>query len=58
MLKQKTNLEISTEPNYTAPVISVGDDNSVFESLAASLAEIRKLKGATGYILKQHFSNN
>ncbi len=52
MLKQKTNLEISTEPNYTAPVISVGDDNTIFENLATSLAEIRKLKGVTGYILR------
>ena len=56
MLKQKTNVEISTETNDSAPVISVGDDNTVFENLAASLAEIRKLKGVTGYILRSNTS--
>jgi predicted regulator of Ras-like GTPase activity (Roadblock/LC7/MglB family) len=56
MLKQKTNLEISTEPNYTGPVISVGDNDTIFENLAASLAEIRKLKGVTGYILRSNTS--
>ena len=56
MLKQKTNIEISTEPSEGAPVISVGEDNSVFSSLAASLAEIRKLKGIMGYILRSNTS--
>ncbi len=56
MLKQKTNVEILTEPNNSAPVISVGDENTVFENLAASLAEIRKLKGVTGYILRNNTS--
>lgn len=56
VLKQKTNVEISTETNDSAPVISVGDDNTVFENLAASLAEIRKLKGVTGYILRSNTS--
>ncbi len=56
VLKQKTNIEISTEPNNNAPVISVGDDNTVFENLAASLSEIRKLKGVTGYILRNNTS--
>lgn len=56
VLKQKTNIEISTETNDSAPVISVGDDNTVFENLAASLAEIRKLKGVTGYILRSNTS--
>jgi predicted regulator of Ras-like GTPase activity (Roadblock/LC7/MglB family) len=55
-LKQKTNVEISTEPHEDAPVISVGEDNSVFSSLAASLAEIRKLKGVKGYILRSNTS--
>lgn len=46
----------STEFPEGAPVISVGEDNSVFSSLAASLAEIRKLRGVTGYILRSNTS--
>ena len=56
MLKQKTHVEISTEPLESAPVISVGEDNSVFSSLAASLSEIRKLNGVIGYILRNNTS--
>jgi predicted regulator of Ras-like GTPase activity (Roadblock/LC7/MglB family) len=56
LLKQKTNVEISNEPPEDAPVISVGEDNSVFSSLAASLTEIRKLKGVMGYILRSNTS--
>jgi predicted regulator of Ras-like GTPase activity (Roadblock/LC7/MglB family) len=56
MLKQKTQVEISTESPESAPVISVGEDSSVFSSLAASLAEIRKLKGVMGYILRNNTS--
>ncbi len=59
MLKQKTTQEIapeSSEPTEGAAVISVGDDNSGFESLAASLAEIRKLEGVLGYILRSNSS--
>ena len=56
MLKQKTNIEISTELPDGVAVISVGEDNSVFASLAASLAEIRKLKGVMGYILRSNTS--
>ncbi len=54
-MKQKTSAEISIEPSEAA-VISVGDDDSVFTSLAASLAEIRKLKGVMGYILRSNSS--
>lgn len=36
-----------------APVV-VGDDNSVFTNLTATLAEIRKLKGVLGYILRSN----
>jgi predicted regulator of Ras-like GTPase activity (Roadblock/LC7/MglB family) len=54
-LKQKSSAEVSIEPSGAA-VISVGDDNSVFASLAASLAEIRKLKGVMGYILRNNSS--
>jgi predicted regulator of Ras-like GTPase activity (Roadblock/LC7/MglB family) len=56
MLKQKTNVEILTEFSEGSPVISTGGDNSVFSSLATSLAEIRKLKGVMGYILRNNTS--
>ena len=55
-MEQKTSTELSTELPDGAAVISVGDDNSVFASLAASLAEIRKLKGVRGYILRSNTS--
>jgi predicted regulator of Ras-like GTPase activity (Roadblock/LC7/MglB family) len=55
-LNQKTNSEIVTEFPDSVAVISVGDDNSVFTSLATSLAEIRKLKGVMGYILRSNTS--
>jgi predicted regulator of Ras-like GTPase activity (Roadblock/LC7/MglB family) len=55
-LKQKTSTELATELPDGAAVISVGDDNSVFTNLAASLAEIRKLKGVMGYILRSDTS--
>jgi len=56
LLKQKTNVEILTEIPEGGPVISVGEDNSVFSSLASSLAEIRKLRGVMGYILRSNTS--
>jgi hypothetical protein len=37
-----------------APVIVVGADNSVFANLAATLAEVRKLRGVLGYILRSN----
>ena len=37
-----------------APVIVVGGDNAVFANLAATLSEIRKLKGVIGYILRSN----
>lgn len=55
-MDQRTNVEIATELLDGAAVISVGDDNSLFTSLAASLAEIRKLKGVMGYILRSNTS--
>jgi predicted regulator of Ras-like GTPase activity (Roadblock/LC7/MglB family) len=55
LLNQKTNAEIATEFPDGAAVISVGE-NSVFTSLATSLAEIRKLKGVMGYILRSNTS--
>lgn len=51
-MKQKSSTELATELSDAAAVISVGDDDAVFASLSASLAEIRKLKGVNGYILR------
>ena len=56
ILKQKTSAGLETLLPDSAPVISLGDDNSVFTNLAASLAEIRKLKGVMGYILRSDTS--
>jgi predicted regulator of Ras-like GTPase activity (Roadblock/LC7/MglB family) len=59
MLKQKTTIETiseSPEPTEGAAVISVGAENSEFASLTTSLAEIRKLKGVMGYILRSNSS--
>jgi len=53
-LKQNTDT-IQTEPfSITTPTIVVGNDNSVFTNLAATLSEIRKLKGVIGYILRSN----
>ena len=54
MLKQK-NSQVETEFPDGA-VITVGNDDSVFTDLAASLAEIRKLDGVRGYILRSDTS--
>jgi len=54
MLKQK-NSQVEIEFPYGA-VITVGNDDSVFTDLAASLAEIRKLDGVRGYILRSDTS--
>jgi predicted regulator of Ras-like GTPase activity (Roadblock/LC7/MglB family) len=57
LLKQKTKVEeILIESSESSPVISVGENNSVFSSLVTSLAEIRKLKGVLGYILRSNTS--
>ena len=55
-MKQKTSIESSTEIPNGAVVISPVEDNNVFANLAASLAEVRKLKGVTGYILRNDTS--
>jgi predicted regulator of Ras-like GTPase activity (Roadblock/LC7/MglB family) len=55
-MKQKTCTETLTELIDSTPVISVGDDNATFANLSASLAEIRKLKGVMGYILRSESS--
>ena len=55
-MKSKTSIkEAETESTNEVAMVSFEEDNSVFESLSASLAEIRKLKGVIGYILR---SNN
>ncbi len=55
-MKQKTYVEIAPELSDTAPIISVGDENAEFASLSTSLAEIRKLNGINGYILRSDTS--
>ena len=57
MLQQKTNVN-AAEPASTSPVVitAVDNENSAFESVSASLAEIRKLKGVLGYILRSETS--
>jgi predicted regulator of Ras-like GTPase activity (Roadblock/LC7/MglB family) len=55
-LRKKTTVKITQELPDGVAVISVGDDTSVFANLAASLAEIRKLKGVMGYILRSNTS--
>jgi hypothetical protein len=39
-----------------AAIVTVGDEKSGFTNLSASLAEIRKLKGVLGYILRNNTS--
>jgi predicted regulator of Ras-like GTPase activity (Roadblock/LC7/MglB family) len=47
---------INNIQQMSAPVVVVGADNSVFANLAATLAEIRKLRGVLGYILRSNAS--
>jgi predicted regulator of Ras-like GTPase activity (Roadblock/LC7/MglB family) len=47
-------VSINETEQSAAPVIVVGADNSVFANLASTLAEIRKLKGVLGYILRSN----
>src|ERR1700690_3805750 len=49
MLKQ-----IETIPNKEVALISVDEKNLSFANLSASLAEISKLKGVLGYILRSN----
>jgi predicted regulator of Ras-like GTPase activity (Roadblock/LC7/MglB family) len=56
-LKQKTSTnQAETALTNEVAVISVDEENSAFASLSASLAEIRKLKGVIGYILRSNTS--
>lgn len=52
-MKQKTGTqETATEFTNAVAITPVEEENSAFASLSASLAEIRKLKGVIGYILR------
>lgn len=42
----------TSDIQQSAPITVMGGDNSVFANLAATLVEIRKLKGVLGYILR------
>lgn len=53
--KPSTN-ETQAQLTESVAVTSVGSENSAFESLSASLTEIRKLKGVIGYILRSNGS--
>ena len=57
MLKRKTNAdEAETALTNQVVITAVDGENSAFASLSASLAEIRKLKGVIGYILRSNTS--
>jgi predicted regulator of Ras-like GTPase activity (Roadblock/LC7/MglB family) len=57
VLKQKTSTnEAETAFTNAVAITSVDEENSAFASLSASLAEIRKLKGVIGYILRSNTS--
>ncbi len=53
-MKQKPNKASTEQSSAEAPLIVVGRDNSVFANIAATLTEIRKLKGVLGYILRSN----
>ena len=52
----KTNILKSTSEFTPDAVISAEEEKSTFANLSASLAEIRKLKGVIGYILRNDVS--
>lgn len=56
MKRETSPFEEQIEPANEVAVVSTDDENSVFASLSASLAEIRKLKGVIGYILRSSTS--
>ena len=56
-MRQKTNMnEAETAITNQVVIAAVDDENSAFASLSASLAEIRKLKGVIGYLLRSSTS--
>jgi predicted regulator of Ras-like GTPase activity (Roadblock/LC7/MglB family) len=54
LLKQKAGIE--TALSNEDVLMSAGEENSAFASLSASLAEICKLNGVLGYILRSSTS--
>lgn len=54
-MKPKT-VSSQTVINEESIIFSLGDEESAFAKLAASLAEIRKLKGVNGFILRNNTS--
>ena len=56
-MKQKTSAnEAEKALTSQVAITTVDGENSAFTSLSASLAEIRKLKGVIGYILRSNTS--
>ncbi len=56
-MQQKTSANAAeTTLTNQVDVATVDGENSAFASLSASLAEIRKLKGVIGYILRSNIS--
>jgi predicted regulator of Ras-like GTPase activity (Roadblock/LC7/MglB family) len=51
-MKQKRSSNQIQQLADVAPVISSGEEGIVFANLASILAEIRKLKGVRGYIMR------
>ena len=57
MLQQKTSANAAgTALTNQVSVTTIDGESSAFASLSASLAEIRKLKGVIGYILRSNTS--
>ena len=54
LVKQKAGIETALTNDVV--VTSVGEENSVFANLSTSLAEIRKLNGVIGYIIRSNDS--
>jgi predicted regulator of Ras-like GTPase activity (Roadblock/LC7/MglB family) len=50
-MKTQTDENVSSEKPQ---MLTVGLNNSVFTNLAATLTEVRKLKGVNGYILRNN----
>ncbi len=51
-MKQKTGTNQTQQLADITPIISSGEESNVFTNLASILAEVRKLKGVKGYIMR------
>jgi predicted regulator of Ras-like GTPase activity (Roadblock/LC7/MglB family) len=51
-MKQKTSTNQIPQLVDVTPIISSGEESIVFANLASILAEVRKLKGVKGYIMR------